>query len=43
LAEAWLKWTTPPFVFAVWAVRKNFEHIEEVTEIAYKTYAASFS
>ena len=42
LAEAWLKWTKLPFVFAVWAVRKDFEYIDEITDIAHKTYAAGF-
>ncbi len=42
LAEAWLKWTQLPFVFAVWAVRKDCEQIAEITEIAHKAYAAGF-
>jgi len=42
LGEAWQKWTKLPFVFAVWAVRKDYEHIAEVTEIAHKAYAAGF-
>ncbi|MEI6892357.1 MAG: menaquinone biosynthesis protein [Pontiella sp.] len=42
LAEAWLKWTKLPFVFAVWAVRKDFEHIEAIAEIAHAAYAAGF-
>jgi chorismate dehydratase len=42
LAEAWQKWTKLPFVFAVWAVRKDFEYIAEVTEIAHKAYARAF-
>ena len=42
LGEAWNKWTKLPFVFAVWAVRSDFEHVEEVTEIAHKAYAAGF-
>lgn len=42
LAEAWMKWTKLPFVFAVWAVRKDFEYVEEVTEIAHKSFAAGF-
>lgn len=42
LAEAWKKWTQLPFVFAVWAVRKDFAEIETVTEIAHKAYAAGF-
>ncbi|WP_372806694.1 menaquinone biosynthetic enzyme MqnA/MqnD family protein [Pontiella sp.] len=42
LAEAWQKWTNLPFVFAVWAVRKDFAFIDEVTAIAHKAYAAGF-
>jgi predicted solute-binding protein len=42
LAEAWMKMTKLPFVFAVWAVRRDFDRIEEVTEIAHKAYAAGF-
>ncbi len=42
LAEAWQKWTKLPFVFAVWAARKDFEAIEEATEIARNAYAAGF-
>lgn len=42
LAEAWQKWTKLPFVFAVWAVRKDFEELERVTEIAHKAYQAGF-
>ena len=42
LAEVWLKWTKLPFVFAVWAVRKDFEHYDEVSEIAHKSFAAGF-
>ncbi len=42
LAEAWQKWTQLPFVFAVWAVRADFEYLDEVTEIAHKAYAAGF-
>lgn len=42
LAEAWQKWTQLPFVFAVWAVRKDFAEIETVTEIAHKAYTAGF-
>lgn len=42
LAEAWKKWTQLPFVFAVWAVRKDFESIDEVTRIAHKAYTAGF-
>lgn len=36
LAEAWKAMTGLPFVFAVWAVRKDFPNIEVVTEIAHK-------
>ncbi|MDZ8117929.1 menaquinone biosynthetic enzyme MqnA/MqnD family protein [Pontiella agarivorans] len=42
LAEAWQKWTKLPFVFAVWAVRKDFEYYDDVSEIAHKSYAAGF-
>ena len=42
LAEAWQKWTKLPFVFAVWAARKDFEDIETVTEIAHKAYQEGF-
>lgn len=42
LAEAWQKWTKLPFVFAVWAVREDFEPIEEITAIAHAAYAAGF-
>jgi chorismate dehydratase len=42
LAEAWGKWTKLPFVFAVWVVRKDCEHIEELSAITHKTYAAGF-
>jgi chorismate dehydratase len=42
LAEAWQKWTKLPFVFAVWAVRKDFEPFEVVSDIAHKSYAAGF-
>ena len=34
LAEAWKEMTGLPFVFAVWAVRKDYPEIETVTEIA---------
>jgi len=40
LAEAWKEMTGLPFVFAVWAVRKDFPAIDEVTEIARKAYVA---
>ena len=36
LAEAWKAMTGLPFVFAVWAVRKDFSEIESVTEIAHQ-------
>ena len=42
LAEAWLKWTKLPFVFAVWAVHKDCEHIDVISEIAHQAYAAGF-
>lgn len=42
LAEAWTKWTKLPFIFAVWAVRKDFTQIAEVTDIAHRAYAAGF-
>lgn len=42
LAEAWQKWTKLSFVFAVWAVRKDSEHLEEITAITHKAYAAGF-
>ena len=42
LAEAWRKMTGLPFVFAVWAVRKDFEEIDAVTDIAHKAYVAGF-
>lgn len=42
LAEAWQRWTKLPFVFAVWAVRRDFEYYDEVSEIARKSYAAGF-
>jgi len=35
LAEAWKEMTGLPFVFAVWAVRKDFPEIEAVTKIAH--------
>jgi len=40
LAEAWKAMTGLPFVFAVWAVRKDFPAIEAVTEIAHKACEA---
>jgi len=42
LGEAWAKWTKLPFVFAVWAVRKDYARIGEVTDIAHRAYAAGF-
>jgi len=42
LAEAWKEMTGLPFVFAVWAVRKDFPSIDAVTEIAHKAYKAGF-
>jgi chorismate dehydratase len=40
LAEAWKEMTGLPFVFAVWAVRKDFPSIDAVTEISHKAYKA---
>lgn len=42
LAEAWKKMTGLPFVFAVWAVRGDYPHVEAVTDIARRAYAAGF-
>ena len=42
LAEAWKAMTGLPFVFAVWAVRKDFPEIGIITEIAHKAYASGF-
>lgn len=42
LAEAWKKWTRLPFVFAVWAVRRDYPEIEIVTDIAYRAYEEGF-
>lgn len=42
LAQAWKEMTKLPFVFAVWAVRKEFPEIDAVTEIAHKSYLAGF-
>ncbi|NNJ71294.1 MAG: menaquinone biosynthesis protein [Kiritimatiellales bacterium] len=42
LSEAWKKMTGLPFVFAVWAVRRDFPDIETVTDIARKAYDAGF-
>ncbi|MCF7817744.1 MAG: menaquinone biosynthesis protein [Kiritimatiellales bacterium] len=41
LAEAWKAMTGLPFVFAVWAVRKDFPDIEAVTGIAHKAYESA--
>lgn len=40
LAEAWKDMTGLPFVFAVWAVRKDYAHIETVTRIAHRACEA---
>lgn len=40
LAEAWKAMIGLPFVFAVWAVRKDFSQIEAVTELAHKACVA---
>ncbi|RKX42134.1 MAG: hypothetical protein DRP64_10320 [Verrucomicrobia bacterium] len=42
LSEAWKEMTGLPFVFAVWAVRKDFPEREVVTKIARKAYEAGF-
>ncbi len=42
LSEAWKEMTGLPFVFAVWAVRKDFPEIGTVGEIAHKAYGAGF-
>jgi chorismate dehydratase len=42
LAQAWKEMTGLPFVFAVWAVRKDFAEIDTVAEIAHKAYLAGF-
>ena len=42
LAEAWQKWTKLSFVFAVWAVRQDYEHYDEVSDIAHRSFAAGF-
>ena len=42
LSEAWYKMTGLPFVFAVWAVRSDFPHIEAVTDIAHRAFEAGF-
>jgi len=40
LAEAWKEMTGLPFVFAVWAVRKDFPEKDAVTTIAHKAFEA---
>jgi chorismate dehydratase len=42
LAEAWKEMTGLPFVFAVWAVRRDFPSIDVVTGIAHKAYKGGF-
>jgi len=42
LAEAWHQMTGLPFVFAVWAVRRDFPQLEAVTDIARRAYEAGF-
>ena len=42
LAEAWKAMTGLPFVFAVWAVRKDFSELGTVTKIAHQAYKAGF-
>ena len=42
LAEAWQKWMKLPFVFAVWAVRKDFPEIDAVTDIAHRAFNAGW-
>ena len=42
LAGAWKEMTGLPFVFAVWAVRSDFPHIDVVTDIARRAYEAGF-
>jgi predicted solute-binding protein len=41
LAEAWKAMTGLPFVFAVWAVRRDFKALDTVTEIARRAYASA--
>ena len=43
LAEAWKEMTGLPFVFAVWAARKDFPDIRSVTAIALKAYEAGIN
>jgi chorismate dehydratase len=43
LAEAWKEMTGLPFVFAVWAVRRDFQAIEEASVIAHKAYQAGIA
>jgi chorismate dehydratase len=42
LSEAWKKITGLPFVFAVWAVRKDFPALGTVSKIAHKAFEAGF-
>ncbi|MEA2067640.1 MAG: menaquinone biosynthesis protein [Verrucomicrobiota bacterium] len=42
LAEAWKEMTGLPFVFAVWAVRKDFPDLGAVTGIAHRACKAGF-
>jgi chorismate dehydratase len=42
LAGAWKEMTGLPFVFAVWAVRSDFPHMEAVTHIAHRAFEAGF-
>ncbi|MBN2164344.1 MAG: menaquinone biosynthesis protein [Pontiellaceae bacterium] len=42
LAAAWKKWTGLPFVFAVWAMPRNYPRNKEVTGIAHRAYEAGF-
>ena len=42
LADAWHSMTGLPFVFAVWAVRGDFPHINVVTDIAHRAYESGF-
>jgi chorismate dehydratase len=43
LAEAWKEMTGLPFVFAVWAVRRDFQEIDEASTIAHKAYRAGLA
>jgi len=42
LAEAWKAMTGLPFVFAVWAVRRDFSDIPLVTEIAHRAVCSAY-